>query len=243
MANEVGKDPIVMLGAGRHDKNDYGDFSDMSCIYNNPSFEDWLLCLISSNYVITDSFHGTCFSVIFKKPFISLKNRNRLRFESLASMFGYRDQESEFSIYESPEHVYANSPRFKSIDFENAIAIIKEKSKSSLEWLRNALFSEKQFNQKCDDYDIRVQYANLWRNHYKQKQDLDALRTLYWKEIIKNIVIPSGLIVKQSDMKNSYLRVNIERVDKAIHYEFQLSNQKLYLNIHCESSSLAKKIC
>lgn len=51
--------------------------------------EQWLSNFRDSDYVITDSFHGTVFSIIFKKPFISIINRKRGsdRFVSLLSKF------------------------------------------------------------------------------------------------------------------------------------------------------------
>lgn len=37
--------------------------------------EYWLSSFRDANYVITDSFHGTVFSIIFRKPFISIVNK------------------------------------------------------------------------------------------------------------------------------------------------------------------------
>ncbi len=55
-----------------------------------PSLESWLAGFDVAEYVITDSFHGSAFSLIFNKPFVSLGNsaRGLSRFESLLSMFG-----------------------------------------------------------------------------------------------------------------------------------------------------------
>ena len=38
---------------------------------------DWMWYFYHSKAVFTDSFHGTVFSIIFKKPFITLKNKKR----------------------------------------------------------------------------------------------------------------------------------------------------------------------
>ena len=50
-----------------------------------PSIEGWIKGFADADFVITDSFHGTVFSIIFNKPFISLVNvgRGASRFESL----------------------------------------------------------------------------------------------------------------------------------------------------------------
>ncbi|MEO9570755.1 MAG: polysaccharide pyruvyl transferase family protein [Polaribacter sp.] len=50
-----------------------------------PSVEQWLKSFYDAEFVITDSFHGTIFAIIFNKPFITVGNKERgmARFESL----------------------------------------------------------------------------------------------------------------------------------------------------------------
>lgn len=45
-----------------------------------------------SKAVITDSYHGTIFSIIFKKPFISFIRGNDVRFNSLNSIFNIKNR-------------------------------------------------------------------------------------------------------------------------------------------------------
>lgn len=54
------------------------------------SIEDWLYAMSSANIVVTDSFHGCIFSIIFGKPLIFIMNseRGNARFDSLIKMFG-----------------------------------------------------------------------------------------------------------------------------------------------------------
>lgn len=54
-----------------------------------PSMESWLAGFANAKYVITDSFHGSVFSIIFNKPFVSIGNdaRGMSRFNSLLKMF------------------------------------------------------------------------------------------------------------------------------------------------------------
>lgn len=51
--------------------------------------EKWLRCFFDAKFVVTDSFHGCVFSIIFGKPFIAIGNEERgmSRFKSLLSMF------------------------------------------------------------------------------------------------------------------------------------------------------------
>ncbi len=52
--------------------------------------ELWLSRIYNSSFVITDSFHGCVFSILFNKPFIVYGNPNRglARFDSLLRLFG-----------------------------------------------------------------------------------------------------------------------------------------------------------
>ncbi len=56
----------------------------------NPSVEEWLLNIRNSDFVITDSFHGTIFSIIFHKEFVVIPNHGRGvdRFTSILSLLG-----------------------------------------------------------------------------------------------------------------------------------------------------------
>jgi hypothetical protein len=55
--------------------------------------EEWLRAFYDAKMVVTDSFHGCVFSIIFGKPFIAIGNRSRglSRFNSLLKMFHLED--------------------------------------------------------------------------------------------------------------------------------------------------------
>ena len=52
--------------------------------------EKWLRCFYDAKFIITDSFHGCVFSLIFNKPFLAIGNSKRgmSRFVSLLNLFG-----------------------------------------------------------------------------------------------------------------------------------------------------------
>lgn len=91
--------------------------------------EDWLKGIDTSSLVITDSFHGVVFSIIFNKPFILLMNENRgaTRFSSLFQTFNF-------------DKVYSCSMPF-STDYINLIdrnlykQIIENNKKLSIDFL------------------------------------------------------------------------------------------------------------
>lgn len=62
------------------------------CVY--PTVTAWLRAFMDADMVITDSFHGCVFSIIFNKPFWVIGNRRRglARFNSLLSIFELQDR-------------------------------------------------------------------------------------------------------------------------------------------------------
>ena len=87
--------------------------------------EEWLAMFRDAEFVITDSFHGTIFSIIFQKPFFIMVNeeRGRSRFESLLSKFDLNDRMSQncFNTQINWDLVFSNLSKLKqqSIKFLN----------------------------------------------------------------------------------------------------------------------------
>ena len=68
------------------------NISDVKRQPNN--VEDWLACYRDCKCVLTDSFHGVVFSIIFNKPFICVLNKGRgeSRFNTLIELFNIKDR-------------------------------------------------------------------------------------------------------------------------------------------------------
>lgn len=62
--------------------------------YVRPSVEAWLGAIGNAGLVVTDSFHGTVFSIIHNVPFVTIVNNDRgaSRFEDLLDVFGLRSR-------------------------------------------------------------------------------------------------------------------------------------------------------
>lgn len=75
------------LGLGGQTSRDIDD-------YKMPAVEDWLASFANAEYILTDSFHGVVFSIVFNKPFIAIGNHNRglSRFHSLLSKLDLMDR-------------------------------------------------------------------------------------------------------------------------------------------------------
>lgn len=72
----------------------YSEFSRNASSYLYPEIGSWLEGIARSNLVVTDSFHGTVFAILFNRPFISVVNSTRgaSRFVSLLEQFGLADR-------------------------------------------------------------------------------------------------------------------------------------------------------
>jgi len=76
---------------------DYSNFSIKSNVFRlkkNFTVDNWLSDLYHSDFVITDSFHGMVFSIIFRKNFLIFLNKKRgaSRIESLLEDLGLKDR-------------------------------------------------------------------------------------------------------------------------------------------------------
>ena len=65
---------------------------DNRCVY--PAVEKWIEGFWKADFVLTDSFHGTVFAIIFHKPFVVVANPDRglSRFVSLLSLYGLENR-------------------------------------------------------------------------------------------------------------------------------------------------------
>lgn len=70
------------------------DISDTGSRVVYPTVTSWLKGFDDAKYVITDSFHGCAFAILFNKPFIAYGNKARgmARFNSLLKMFGLEER-------------------------------------------------------------------------------------------------------------------------------------------------------
>ncbi len=99
-----------------------------------PPVESWLQGFINAKYIITDSFHGCVFSIIFNKPFLAIGNKSRgmTRFESLLSLFCLNER-----LIHSSDEICSQLIESK-IDFENVNLIWNQELKKSFSFLSAA---------------------------------------------------------------------------------------------------------
>lgn len=96
--------------------------------------EEWISMFRDASFVITDSFHGTCFSIIFERNFFSIGNKHRgaTRFMSLLKTFNLNER----LIDVTEDNSYLNN---LPIDWETVTDIRTKKAIDSMTFLNDSL--------------------------------------------------------------------------------------------------------
>lgn len=95
--------------------------------YVVPSVEGWIKGFYEAGFVVTDSFHGVVFSIIFNKPFIAIGNEDRgiTRFTSLLKQLDL-EHRLIFNVVQLNDHVLSESIDFELVNIK--LKALKEKS-------------------------------------------------------------------------------------------------------------------
>lgn len=98
-----------------------------------PPVEQWLRAFYDAEFIVTDSFHGTVFSILFHKSFICVGNRNRgmSRFNSLLSLFDLEERLVDIS--------HLKDLKFANINWEAVDEILFRERKKAISFLEMAL--------------------------------------------------------------------------------------------------------
>ena len=124
--------------------NNISKFTEITKLESEKDVEvcDWLNLLSGCDYYIGDSFHGLCFSLIFQRPFVILMERGMpsiCRFTNLLEKVSLEDR----IIYNDEDITTKLNVIDKPIDYDYVSEVLERESMLSVEWLKNALESEK----------------------------------------------------------------------------------------------------
>ena len=101
--------------------------------------EEWLNYLYNSSFIITDSFHGVCLSLIFHKTFVFI-NGNMTdddgleRVSSLLGKLGLSER-----IVQATTDILKDDSLLADIDYEKVDITLNKLKNDSMNWLLNAL--------------------------------------------------------------------------------------------------------
>ena len=100
------------------------------------SSEQFIYYMKNCSYLLTDSHHGTCFGIIYEKPYAALVNANRgaTRFETVASALGLKDR-----LFYNPLDVCKSKRAYEPIDYTKVAEKLKPEVERGMKWLNDAL--------------------------------------------------------------------------------------------------------
>lgn len=103
---------------------------------SNATEEEWLYFFENADYVVTDSQHGSAFSILLNKQFICCSNKKwgQARYESLFGLLGLRDRQ-KLTLKDIADSDLWN----KKINYERVNEILECRVRFSCDWLADAL--------------------------------------------------------------------------------------------------------
>lgn len=160
----------------------------------NFSAGEFLKAIKDCEIFLTDSFHGTCFALLYHKKFLALKNENRgtARFDSLIETFdiekSFISKIEEFTVENISQNVIDWSK------FDNKI----QKEKNDFEIWFNKTFNEPKkatIEQIANEFDFQ-KYRT--QKEYKQKENIKISRLIFsiQKQGGRKIITILGIRIK-----------------------------------------------
>ncbi len=170
VARKLNKKIFVILDFKRNVEINKKTMNMDECVVQ-PEFIDWLAYFQHASYVITDSFHGVCFSIIFRKIFVAIKNRQKQRFDSLAQLI-----ECPYLFYDDSAQLLGKTDIFTDIDYEFIYRHLDCEREKSDRWLQQALESEVKCKSDSNANEVVLQ---LFRSLCREKEVLNQLKRDY----------------------------------------------------------------
>lgn len=131
LVDNVQKNLHLPIVAGSVEKDyERGKRMDINkCIY--PSVDHWILNMARAKFVVTDSFHGTCMAITFRKPFVVVGNKARglNRFLSVLRLFNLENR----LITDSTQF---SSSFFSQLNNDSISELLEKKRKEAIDYIK-----------------------------------------------------------------------------------------------------------
>lgn len=138
IANKKGlKCRLILDGQSDSGTSEWKDYDN---VLQLNKVEDWLAYFKNAEYIVTDSFHGFCYSIIFSKQMIVFPNKQRgtARFETIGQITGL-DSRFVYDYYQVEKAELWN----EEINFSKVQAALSPHIDYSKKWLEEALAKPK----------------------------------------------------------------------------------------------------
>lgn len=134
-AKQLGIKVINLLDGVGDVKEKNKKLLDLPNVVENVEAEDFLKAFSNAEYVITDSFHGSAFSIIFNKPFLAIGNYGR-GFERFTDLLGRLNLLDRLV---NPREIPHDNKYLEPIDYTKVNEIIKRETSFTVEWLKKVI--------------------------------------------------------------------------------------------------------
>ena len=181
---------------------------------NYPGIEEFVYTIKNSKYVVTDSYHGVCLSIIFGKPFVCIPNvaRGFTRFESLLKLLNLTNR----MVYTLDE-LKSKPHLLEQLDYKEVNKILNREKERSLNWLRSALNAPNKESLFSFDYMVskiysendRLKYELLAESNKTQQKIAAELQQIYTK--LQQISAELDELRKNDKLQNYKLKLRIKK--------------------------------
>lgn len=98
--------------------------------------EQFLFYIKNCEFLLTDSHHGVCFGIIYKRQYAALVNANRgkTRFVTVAEVLHLEDR-----LIDNPLDILHNEKIYEKINYDSVEYWLKDKKEEAFKWLKFAL--------------------------------------------------------------------------------------------------------
>ena len=137
----------------------------------NPKVEEWLALIAGCEFLVTDSFHGTCFAVLFHKPFCVYYEpnnwRGKDRASSLLKLLGLSDR-----LVSSREELMEKKLWENPVDYSRVDKILSLEIQKSREWLLTSLKAGEGFTGEYGLLDMITEELQIQSQWFDKKERL-----------------------------------------------------------------------
>lgn len=144
-------------------------------VVQNPSVEDWLHMIRSCTLYIGDSFHGLCFSILFRRRFVCIIRKDmpsRDRFETLLGICGLEDR----LLYMEQNNDAKLHLLEEDIDYDEVERRLAPYRQESMTWLRTHMEQPVQALHETTPEELEQQLSTMQYQIHALQRELEILR-------------------------------------------------------------------
>lgn len=147
------------------------DTEIVNITYQPLTIEEFLSAIYNCKYLITDSFHGSCFAILFHKNFLGLKNEDRgaARFNSLIKTFNLNN-----CFVGKSYEITAENVKKVNIDWQDVEKRLADEKLIAEDWFKEVFLTPKKVTTEQlineADFAKNINNKDLYKNRKKFRE-------------------------------------------------------------------------